>query len=349
MKQKVNKDMVCWSMRMLGGAVCAGVLSCSQFALMATPSLPSDELTNGELMRSLFQPQRDQLQKSSAVLYDGWKNFNYGMVVSEDGHILVKASELVGREDVVLRVQELKFTKYEVVAESPRWDLALLKVDAAGLHPVEWASDTVLPIGSVVVANGATSRKRRRINVGVVSAKQREVSGQVPAVIGITFEATSGSLKVVAVNPDAGAAEAGVKEGDRVSAVAGEEVKKRSELIDILRDYQVGTWVDLTLDRDGEKLRVKVELMSRDAVYDAGQTRNDAMSGAYSKRRDGFPMAMQTDIPFNNRTIGGPLLNLDGKCVGMNIARANRAESLAIPVAQLRAELEAMLLEAKKP
>jgi S1-C subfamily serine protease len=30
------------------------------------------------------------------------------------------------------------------------------------------------------------------------------------------------------------------------------------------------------------------------------------------------------------------LLNLDGRCVGMNIARANRAESFAIPVEELK-------------
>jgi serine protease Do len=41
---------------------------------------------------------------------------------------------------------------------------------------------------------------------------------------------------------------------------------------------------------------------------------------------------------------GGPLLDLDGKCVGMNIARANRAESFAIPVEEVK-EIAARLMK----
>jgi len=55
------------------------------------------------------------------------------------------------------------------------------------------------------------------------------------------------------------------------------------------------------------------------------------MSGDFSARRDSFPMALQHDIDQNSRQTGGPLLNLEGKAVAINIARANRAESFAIP------------------
>jgi S1-C subfamily serine protease len=34
--------------------------------------------------------------------------------------------------------------------------------------------------------------------------------------------------------------------------------------------------------------------------------------------------------------VGGPLLDLDGKCIGMNIARVNRSETFAIPAAELQ-------------
>jgi serine protease Do len=45
-------------------------------------------------------------------------------------------------------------------------------------------------------------------------------------------------------------------------------------------------------------------------------------------------------------TIGGPLLDLDGRCIGMNIARANRAESFAIPVEELRDVISRLLNQA---
>jgi serine protease Do len=45
---------------------------------------------------------------------------------------------------------------------------------------------------------------------------------------------------------------------------------------------------------------------------------------------------LQHDILGSSKIVGGPLLDLEGRCLGMNIARANRAESFAIPVEDLR-------------
>jgi serine protease Do len=41
--------------------------------------------------------------------------------------------------------------------------------------------------------------------------------------------------------------------------------------------------------------------------------------------------------------VGGPLLDLDGRCIGMNIARANRAESYAIPAEELKELAERLM------
>jgi serine protease Do len=68
------------------------------------------------------------------------------------------------------------------------------------------------------------------------------------------------------------------------------------------------------------------------------------MSGEFSPRRSGFPRVMQHDILGSKSVVGGPLLDLDGLCIGMNIARANRAESFAIPVEDLH-ELSGRLLK----
>ena len=68
-------------------------------------------------------------------------------------------------------------------------------------------------------------------------------------------------------------------------------------------------------------------------------TRNEQMSGgalSLSKRRDGFPRVIHHDTPLTKESVGGPLLNLEGKCIGMNIARASRVATYAIPVRELR-------------
>jgi serine protease Do len=44
--------------------------------------------------------------------------------------------------------------------------------------------------------------------------------------------------------------------------------------------------------------------------------------------------------------MGGPVLDLEGRAVGMNIARANRAETFAIPVEEIRKLAEGMVKQA---
>lgn len=323
------------------------LLSCSQMLIWAQPSLPSDERTNGKEVRAAFSEQCAAIQKCSAVIYDGWRNFNYGIVVSEDGYILVKASELEQRTDLAVRIGETKYTEVKVVATDPHWDVALLKVDADGVSPVVWAESSDLPQGSWVVANGASSRSLRRVNVGIISAESREVKGRAPAVIGVTFKPDKDSLEIHVVSPDTGAEKAGLKAGDIIKKFGGDEVTTRDSLIDRIRDFMAGEKVPIEFERDGELLKADVELMPRDKAYKERKSRNDQMSGDYSKRRDSFPRVLQTDIPFSARTIGGPLLNLDGECVGMNIARANRAESFAIPAKELREVLKKLMKTAR--
>ena len=50
-----------------------------------------------------------------------------------------------------------------------------------------------------------------------------------------------------------------------------------------------------------------------------------------SKKRGGFPVILQHDTVIKPTDCGGPLVDLDGKAVGINIARAGRTESYAIP------------------
>ncbi|MGJ8673238.1 S1C family serine protease [Rubritalea sp.] len=325
-------------MKIFGTGLClCATLSCSQILLFAGPSLPSDERTNGKSIRPAFAQQQSALQDGSAVLYDGWLSFNYGIVVSKDGYILAKESELAERNSLSVRIGEELYTDVEIVARNPRWDLALLKVEAANLTPVTWADSSELAQGSWVVANGATSRYQRRINVGIISAKSRAVKGLAPVVIGIQFTEDESSMIVDMVTKDTGAESAGIKKGDIITKFEGVGVSDRKSLIELIRDKIPGEAVELEFERDGENFKVEVELMARHEAYqDTHESRNDAMSGDFSKRRDSFPRVLQTDIPFNSRTIGGPLLNLDGECIGMNIARANRAESFAIPVEELR-------------
>jgi S1-C subfamily serine protease len=172
--------------------------------------------------------------------------------------------------------------------------------------------------------------------VGIISAKIREIPAAGGPALGVVLKAESKALEIEQVNEKSGAHEAGLKAGDVIVAIAGTAVKKIEEIGEALKDLKAGSTVEVTLRRGKEKLKLPVRLSAKSELFTDQMNRNDMMSGDYSNRRSGFPRVMQHDILGSSKIVGGPLLDLDGRCLGMNIARANRAESFAIPVEDLK-------------
>ena len=321
-------------------------------AAVAQLTLESDYRLTGKEVTKAFEPIRETLQKSSAVILDGWKSIAYGVVVSSDGQILTKASEIAKLNKFSVRVDRELYEEARVVAVSPEWDVALIKVEASGLIPVDWADGEVAH-GTWVISNGSTSRTRRRVRVGIISANTREIGGAVPVVLGLVLEAKEEEagdgegIVVQSVAEDGGAARAGLKEGDILREAEGKRLESREQLLDILKTKSAGDELKLLVERDGEQNEYIVELTARSEVFEERRTRNDAMSGRTSGRRTSFKRVLQHDIGLSERSVGGPLLDLEGKCLGMNIARFSRAESFAIPAAELRGILGELLQEAE--
>lgn len=315
-------------------ATCAWLPSAAAFQ-----SLRTELRKDGPVVTAAFDAQREVLQVSSAVIYDGRKEAVYGTVVSADGLILTKASEIAEISELSVRVDRQHFEEVERVAVDEDWDVALLRVKADGLVPVRWAGEEPGQ-GTWLVANGATSRSRRRALAGMISANTREIPLIGGVALGVTLTADAAKLEVGEVSEGSGAADAGMEKGDVILTLDGKKLENREELLKMLREFKPGTRIKLLLRRGEEELELEVELKSRAEFFTDPMSRNDMMSGRFSERRSGFPRALQHDILGARNSVGGPLLNLDGECVGMNIARANRAESFAIPAKEVREIVE---------
>jgi serine protease Do len=59
--------------------------------------------------------------------------------------------------------------------------------------------------------------------------------------------------------------------------------------------------------------------------------RMNLLAGPLSSRRSNFPQVLQHDTYLFPNECGGPLINLAGKVVGINIARGGRVDSYALP------------------
>lgn len=303
--------------------------------LSAQQSLETAYRTTGSQVVAAFEPQRQFLQRSSAVILDGRKEIAYGVVISPDGHILTKASEVIGISQISVTVDQQKFTGAKLVIVDPAWDVALLKVEATGLTPVTYAPTSAVPQGTWVVANGATTRTARRLLAGIVSAKIREIPAAGGAALGVIL-GKSKPVEITDVDDKSGAKEAGLLKGDVILTIEGTKIGTVEDIGKVLKDRKAGSTVKVKYRRAGVEATAEVRLAARDELFDHQLNRNDQMSGEFSPRRSGFPRVMQHDILGSRKLQGGPLLDLDGRCVGMNIARANRAESFAIPVEDLK-------------
>ncbi len=307
-------------------------------------SLESTFRTTGATVIAAFESGRQVLQTSSAVILEGRKEIGYGVVISPDGHILTKASEVLDKAGLSLTVDQTNYQDVKVVMIDPTWDVALLKVEASGLVPVNYAPTSAVSQGAWVVANGATTRTSRRLLAGIISAKIREIPASGGAALGVILNAKSKVLEIDDVNDKSGAKDAGLQKGDVILSIEGRKMKKIEEVAEVLKDRKAGSTVKVTYRRKEEETTVDVRLAARGEMFTDQMNRNDQMSGDFSPRRSGFPRVIQHDILGSRSIQGGPLLDLDGRCIGMNIARANRAESFAIPVEDLK-EIAARLMK----
>jgi serine protease Do len=290
-----------------------------------------------------FETQRQVLQTSSAVILDGRREIGYGVVISADGYILAKASEVQQAKALAVTVDQTNYREVKSLAVDATWDVVILKIEASGLQPVVYAPTSAVPQGTWVVANGATTRTMRRLLAGIVSAKIREIPAAGGAALGVVLNAKSKSLEVAEVNDKGGAKEAGLQPGDVISAIDGKRVSKPEEISTALLKNKAGSIVKLSFRRKGGEMTAEVRLSARAELFADPDDRNDQMSGDFSPRRSGFPRVLQHDILGGRSVVGGPLLDLDGRCIGMNIARANRAESYAIPAEELKELAERLM------
>jgi len=318
------------------------MIACLGVGSLEANQLPHEQRRNGELMQSTLKPVQIFFQQSSAVFYEGNHRFLYGSVVSADGLILTKASELAKQKEFTVRIGKTIYREPKILVTNEEWDLTLVKVDAQDLTPVNWDSSDHLERGYWVASNSSTTRRKRRVRVGIISADSRPISG-LPVVLGLTLDE---ELVVQEVKEGGGGEEAGILKKDQLLELNGEEIKDRKNLAELLKPVTSGDVVKLKIKRAKKELEFDVVLKARSEVYEGPGDRNEAMSGRISDRRGRFPKVLQHDTTMSEETMGGPLMTLDGRGVGLNIAIADRVTAFAIPSEEVQEVFERMKKEA---
>ena len=106
-------------------------------------------------------------------------------------------------------------------------------------------------------------------------------------------------------------------------------------MVETLRDFRDGRTVKFRVEREAKPFEVEIRMQSPKAgdfgADSFAEPRSRRLNGEISLRAEGFEHAIEHDSVLAPWLCGGPLANLDGKAIGLNIARASRVSTYALP------------------
>ena len=97
-----------------------------------------------------------------------------GFLLSADGYVLTNAHVVEGSDEVTVTLTDKREFKAKIIGSDARTDVALLKIEAAGLPFVKIGNLDRLKVGEWVIAIGSPFGLESTVTAGIVSAKQRE-------------------------------------------------------------------------------------------------------------------------------------------------------------------------------
>ncbi len=305
-------------------AILAAVVFLGRFTWAADRLLKS-QLKDGTDVRAAFRDVVRQVNRSMvSVLSDG-RPVSLGVVVSPDGLILTKASEL--GEHVRCRLRDGREFEATTAVVHDRYDVALIKIDCENLVPVEWADGRDPQVGQWLATPGMEDIP---VAVGIVSVQRRPIPPE-KGVLGVQLSDGKTGPKVTFVVPSSPAFRAGLQTGDLIVRAGDQRIKDSQSFDHLIHKFAPGDSVNVVVLRQNHEVTVRAVLgRLMGSQVSRGYWMN-RMSGRMSQRRAGFPQALQHDTVLEPEMCGGPVVNLAGQAVGLNIARAGRVETYAVP------------------
>jgi serine protease Do len=299
--------------------------------------VPRWRMTDGPQVRAAFRDVVKEARDATVSIQCDGKHLALGGVISPDGWIVTKATPLCG--NLTALFADGRKLSAATVAKSSEHDLALLKVEARELPSLDIDDPISAPrVGSWLATVG---RSQDPVAVGVVSVPPRVIPPQA-GILGVQLD--EAKALIVRVFPDSAAEEAGVEADDLILSVNGRQTPSNAKLREIVGSFNPGDEVELIVQRDGQNVTLHAILSGDFPGLPKGRSEfQNNLGGKLSVRRFGFPLAFQHDTVLRPSDCGGPVVDLDGRVVGFNIARAGRTESYALPVDAVHEVLSALM------
>ena len=302
---------------------------------------PTAPTRNAPAVLAAFRDVVAEPRESAVQVLCGGEQVALGTIVDGDGYVLTKSSEV--KLPAVCRLADGSIYPARVISRDVATDLAMLHISAKGLPPITWNDSGSIAPGRWIASVGI---RRLPIAIGVVSTRPHRVRG---GMLGIyPGEGLRGPL-IQSVVRGGGADRAGLMVGDTITHVDGDPVKTPDELIARLVTIPPQQKVRVSILRGDQKIDVTVQLGTGRRANGRQARLQEKLAGPLSDRRVGFAAIFEHDTILEPDQCGGPLVDVDGHAVGINIARATRVSSFALPADVVRGLLPKLMRETTEP
>jgi membrane-associated protease RseP (regulator of RpoE activity) len=262
----------------------------------------------------------------------------YGTVVGNGKQVLTKWSEVEASEKA-LYVQSGSGEAFEATVNGVFSDEDLVLLDLGEVGDKGNKVTSVLSPAKFVAAElvqgrfiSAPQADGKLAGFGVISVLERNLRETDRAHLGVLADQSyrGKGVKIANVQPEYGAAEAGIQPGDLILEIDDREISGLQELRNSLINKMPGDVVKILVDSAGEERYLDVVLSNRPIMGQfSGDRLNqmERMGGEPNRVRNGFSRVVQTDMKIEKNQMGGPVVDLEGKIVGITMARADRTRT----------------------
>lgn len=132
------------------------------------PANPFSDLFDDDMLNQLFGNRGRGIipeQKASGS----------GVIISDDGYIVTNNHVVDNADEINVTLSNKKTYKAKVVGTDPSYDLAVIKIEAAGLPFLLYGNSDDVKIGQWVLAIGYPLNLETTVTAGIISAKARSL------------------------------------------------------------------------------------------------------------------------------------------------------------------------------
>ncbi len=126
-------------------------------------------------------PRGPRSERSPAPQEDAQpRGVGSGFILTSDGFVMTNAHVVEGADEVIVTLTDNREYKAKIIGADKRTDVAVVKIEAAGLQAVKIGDSSRLKVGEWVMAIGSPFGLENTVTAGIVSAKQRDTGDYLP-------------------------------------------------------------------------------------------------------------------------------------------------------------------------